>query len=67
MKAEQKLHRALTKLIYEYFENGYYPLEGEAEDYLITCIHKAKRITKKYHKDKTAEEWYNGETLEAYA
>lgn len=59
MTSEQKLHRALTKLIYEYFEdayNGYYPMEayeGENEDYLINCIYKLERIAKRYHKDKT--------------
>lgn len=61
MTSEQKLHRALTKLIYEYFEEMnevYTPNEtyiGENEDYLINCIYKLKGIAKKYHKDKTNE------------
>ena len=59
MKAEDKLHRALTKLIYEYFEDEI-PTVGDDmpnEDYLLGCIHKAGLIAKAYHRNKRKEEF----------
>lgn len=60
MTSEQKLHRAVTKLIYEYFEemNEVYTAEsypGENEEYLINCIHKLKGVARKYHRDMSRE------------
>jgi hypothetical protein len=61
MKADQKLHRALTNLIYKYFEDEAVQVHGgglETEDYLLRCIHEAKTIAKKYHKEKYKEDLY---------